>query len=1505
MDFLTLLALGIAVWALVRSSGQRQRFEQLEQQLRGQLDHLQSQQLSQSQELARLREQALQLLRAHTTAQGRLNQLAEQVQSAPIALPPAAPPSSEAVVPVLPPEEEESAPAPVPAKPVWSNAAWSPPPVVSSTKPASDVAEPAPPPIEDPYASAITPQTPTPDAFEAAAEGLAVSAPVVAETPLVTDTPAPAVEPEPRPAAVGAAPPPSAPTPPAWSLPAAAPNLATAAEAEPAPSLKPSFDWETLLGVRGAAWLGAIALVIAGTLFAKYSIENDLIKPPLRVVFLILMGLGALASSELLLRPRYLATANALSGAGVAILYGAFFAAHNLYQLVGLPVTFVLMVLTTVAAALLAARYNSIYIAVLGLLGGFATPLTLSTGQDRPFGLFAYILLLDLGFLWLSVRRGWHRLALLSLLATLVIEVGWATRFLSPEKMPIGIGVAVLFAGLFVALPLLLRNLEEKQRREILYGAAAAGLLPFVFACVLAAQPDYAKNWALLFGMVVLLNGGLLWLGLSRWLVLVPLALVATLSTEFLWILNSLSLKLLPVAVGVSLALMLLYVPLHRLYARLHPEEKLLPGLLLLSMQAACVAPLLLGCLLASEPQYASRWPLLYVLWGVTNLAALWTAMRRTAILALPTVFLTVLAQALWAFNTLSPSLLPLTLVLTFGGALGYVALPALTRRLTHTEVAPAPIRQAAGLGGLFPLLLSCVLCSIPTYGARWPLIFGAVVGLNGALLWLAQRDVPGVGMPALLTTLAALAAWSLRVMTPAQMPVGISLCLLFCMSYLALPKLTKKAALGPEAALTLRATAGLFPFALAFYLAGTPEYAARYLLLFGFVFVADAALLATALLRVQPLLPLCGAVATALVGCTWATGGLTRSTLWGGGLSLLVLALLLSSGPRLLRWRQPTAPSGHRLMHALAAVASWAGLVAFSFQVVGLGLAQPPWLLLVLLAAQAVLLRERSRQGELKWVASVGGLLLAVLAQVMLANALIGVPEDSLLPTDVLLRGLVVPLLLASGMAVLAALRTQRAQRSLAVANDSPGSWLLLDPTQVAFHSEMGGVVVTLCGYVGLVLLIDNRSVGAHPGAVFASLLLLGVLTLAAAARREWTVLSLVGLAFSTLTAISWQQTYFQPSDTATALLGLGGLYVLFAWVPLLQLRFQPRVRSHRSLLFAAALTGPALLWPLYQVWVQGLGRGAIGFLPTLLAGLSVAQLWVVQKLPQPQPTAVLTSAVIAQRHLGHRALLAAVSAGLLALAIPLQLHNQWVAVAWSLEAAAVLWIYRRLPHPGLKYFGLLLYLGVVLRLIPTYSMLHYHSRGLPVLNWLLYSYGVPCLSFLVGAAGLRRTEAAQAAARKDVAGLSVGKYSWASVIYYVGLVEIFVLINLLIADAFSPGTYAELWLVRSQARDLTRSTAWGVYALILLIIGMRQDSRMQRFFSLGVMLLTIAKVFLYDLSNVGGIYRPLSFLGLAVSLILVSLLYQRFVFQTEARRRPASPLPPSAATGHGPPGA
>ncbi len=52
----------------------------------------------------------------------------------------------------------------------------------------------------------------------------------------------------------------------------------------------------------------------------------------------------------------------------------------------------------------------------------------------------------------------------------------------------------------------------------------------------------------------------------------------------------------------------------------------------------------------------------------------------------------------------------------------------------------------------------------------------------------------------------------------------------------------------------------------------------------------------------------------------------------------------------------------------------------------------------------------------------------------------------------------------------------------------------------------------------------------------------------------------------------------------------------------------------------------------------------------------------------------------------------------------------------------------------------------------------------------------------------------------------------------------------------------------------------------------------------SLGFLMLTVGKVFVYDLGQLTGLYRILSFLALGVSLILVSLLYQRFVRRDEA---------------------
>jgi len=117
-----------------------------------------------------------------------------------------------------------------------------------------------------------------------------------------------------------------------------------------------------------------------------------------------------------------------------------------------------------------------------------------------------------------------------------------------------------------------------------------------------------------------------------------------------------------------------------------------------------------------------------------------------------------------------------------------------------------------------------------------------------------------------------------------------------------------------------------------------------------------------------------------------------------------------------------------------------------------------------------------------------------------------------------------------------------------------------------------------------------------------------------------------------------------------------------------------------------------------------------------------------------------------------------------------------------------------------------------------------------------------------------------------------------------------IFVWINLAIADYYSTSSVLSLSFEHHQARDLTTSIAWGVYAIILLGIGMNRRNQALRWLSLAFLIMTIGKVFLYDVGQLEDLYRVMSLVGLACSLILVSLLYQKFVFK-KAKLAPEVP--------------
>jgi uncharacterized membrane protein len=259
----------------------------------------------------------------------------------------------------------------------------------------------------------------------------------------------------------------------------------------PPPRVAPRVDWERWLGVRGAAVLGGIFLAIAGVLLFQYSIEHGFLTKEMRVVLGTLAGLACLASGEFVRRRGYALTANAITGAGTVILYAAFWSAHVL-GIFAFGVSFALMVATTALCCFLSWRNESQLVAWLGLSGGFATPILLSTGRDEPIALFSYLMLLDVSFLFVARKRRWPFVGGLGLLGTLFIQGAWSFTRMGPPTFAVGVVFLGAFAILFALLAPAAADLDSKggERARWLAVRVVALLFPFAFAAQYAGRID-------------------------------------------------------------------------------------------------------------------------------------------------------------------------------------------------------------------------------------------------------------------------------------------------------------------------------------------------------------------------------------------------------------------------------------------------------------------------------------------------------------------------------------------------------------------------------------------------------------------------------------------------------------------------------------------------------------------------------------------------------------------------------------------------------------------------------------------------------------------------------------------------------------------------------------------------------------------------------------------------------------------------------------------------------
>ncbi len=350
-----------------------------------------------------------------------------------------------------------------------------------------------------------------------------------------------------------------------------------------------------------------------------------------------------------------------------------------------------------------------------------------------------------------------------------------------------------------------------------------------------------------------------------------------------------------------------------------------------------------------------------------------------------------------------------------------------------------------------------------------------------------------------------------------------------------------------------------------------------------------------------------------------------------------------------------------------------------------------------------------------------------------------------------------------------------------------------------------------------------------------------------------------------------------------------------------------------------------------------------------------------------------------------------AAAAVAALTMGAAMTLREAWLTVALSLQLPALAWIGARLGLGVLRPVAMVVATIVLVRLIVNPQLLAYHIAGMPLVNWILYGYGIPAAAFFGAARWFRRSaddalvavlEAGAllftsvlvsleihnvlvgplTASREGLLEPGVRTIAWLAmaigiarnaqwesrpiflwgrnilaggaalqtvvfqVLYAnplwsadsVGTMPIFnnlllaygvpaALILIYIRSAFQPpilvqaGSILSLVLVFidvslevrhhfqgpvlsginvSDSEWYSYSAAWLGLSGVLLALGIRGHSAALRYSSLGVLLLTVGKVFLFDMAALTGLYRAASFAGLGLCLIAVGYLYQRFVF-------------------------
>jgi uncharacterized membrane protein len=334
------------------------------------------------------------------------------------------------------------------------------------------------------------------DAIEAGAPlGATMAAPQASEAPI-----APAIPDEIETQTTEGMPPPIEPAslPPVSDIPAAAPVS------------QPGPGFEERIGTRWVVWVGGLTLALGGFFLVRYSIEQGLLGPGVRVLLGGLFALALLAAGEWTRRKESLAAIEPLpianipailTAAGTAVAFATVYAAYALYDFLVPATAFILLgmvALGTLAAALL----HGPALAGLGIAAAFVTPILVSSEQPDFWALYLYLAVVTAAAFGLARIRLWRWLAV----TTIVLATLWTFPCLQCGPSMVGPHAFHVIAGFILAALLVVCGFmfgppAEQGRIEPISSAALAATL--FGATMIVLNSFHADTAMIVFALLV------------------------------------------------------------------------------------------------------------------------------------------------------------------------------------------------------------------------------------------------------------------------------------------------------------------------------------------------------------------------------------------------------------------------------------------------------------------------------------------------------------------------------------------------------------------------------------------------------------------------------------------------------------------------------------------------------------------------------------------------------------------------------------------------------------------------------------------------------------------------------------------------------------------------------------------------------------------------------------------------------------------------------------------